>query len=265
MKNLVAVLSGPLNRAPERMLGAIPCRIGALELRLDTLGDRVLAALSHTVALVRSCRVFHGRPRLIFTWRSPAEGGASLPPAGRVTVMDRLLPGLVRRGDLLDVEYRAGDCERMLSLARRLGVHPVLSCHFLGAGGRECAGAERIAPSLIEAARRHAGYAKLVVREDREERITALIAAVSRTDHKPRRATVFSTGETALVSRVAAILLGMPLVYAGLQRPVLPSQPTIASLCQALENAGLREKCGKTAAHRHSCPASGNDIRTAAA
>ncbi len=199
------------------------------------------ARTDDVLEVARAIAAAAGGAPLLFTLRSPAEGGR---PTGMTPEQVVALYEAVSAGgdvDLVDFELGngPGSVRRVREAARRADVRLILSRHDFD----RTPPAEELGRSFREAERQGADVAKIAVMPRSRADVLTLLSAVHEADEELRIPIVgVSMGPLGALTRVCGWMFGSALTFAVGERSSAPGQLAIDDLRSAVE--ALRRALG---------------------
>ncbi|HLX24385.1 MAG TPA: type I 3-dehydroquinate dehydratase [Usitatibacter sp.] len=188
--------------------------------------------ITDTQAVVDAARKLRrtiGNTPLIFTRRSPREGGqpTTLDTAAVVRLYKAI--GAKKVADVVDFEMRNEHSlvRRVVATAHRQGVRVILSYHNF----KRTPGARTLRDRFLKAERLGADIAKVAVMPRNRSDVLALLAATARADAKSRIPLIsMSMGPMGAITRIVGGLFGSTLTFAVGEGASAPGQLPIADL-----------------------------------
>lgn len=231
--NLVGVLTYPQQEKQIKLLKKYKQYIFAVEIRVDTFYPEVIKV---SQILKRLKKIFP-KVKTIITFRNKKEGGKiDIKEQIRKQVISFLLTENHKFIDYIDIEYKSKIRDEIVFLAKQFSKKLILSYHFLKPIQKSTFVKSLSSIKKMVKNKKQNIVVKIVINTDNFNYYFQLLKEVYKTK---LNFTFFTVGRTSLLSRCFAFLLNMPLVYAGILKPVIKTQPDLCSTIQLAKNLGI--------------------------
>ncbi len=210
-----------------------------IEWRVDYFEE--IADTKAVIEAGRKLRRAIGNTPLIFTRRSPKEGGqpTSLDTADVVRLYAAI--GAKKLADVVDFEMRNEPAlmRKVIRTAHRQGVRVILSYHNF----KRTPGVRTLRDRFLKAERLGADIAKVAVMPRNRSDVLALLAATAKADAKSRIPLIsMSMGPMGAITRIVGGLFGSTLTFAVGEGASAPGQLPIADLREVFALLGRSRK-----------------------
>ncbi|MCS7228306.1 MAG: type I 3-dehydroquinate dehydratase [Endomicrobia bacterium] len=239
MTKIVAVVTGENFVKELEVLKEYKSYINAVEIRVDYIYPH----LTTIPEILKKIKSISPSIEIILTFRWEKEGGkTNISENQRKKILFSLIQQNYKTVTFLDIEYRSPIFNEIQKFAISHKKKLIVSIHFTR--NSKPHHIHKTVLSMIKSIQHkyiNKSIIKVVIHSNNFMQYFNILSCLYRnlSLNSLKNLTIFTTGKTALTTRLIAMLLNMPLVYTATHTPVASNQPQISQLVEKIPLLGV--------------------------